>query len=257
MFVRKTFNLYLKLQLFHTFHLLSRQKPRTWLSLQNYIKSFLLIIWRYFHFVVISFILFKKTIVLKICIQSKISFKMNIILNKSLLTALIVLTFLWMVCSSAQEFTPTTTPNTSTVRPGDECKKLNSCEDCVRNSACYYCYPTKTCDEYPYKSLKPYDKCGGLKDMAWKTCLVDFKVLIIVLSSVGGGLLLISIICCCCLCKKVRRAQLRRQIEKWERKRTDQKAMQEERRVEREQKRQQIRDKYGLSPNNNPYSRFD
>ena len=182
--------------------------------------------------------------------------------NKTILSGLMVLISIWMVSSLSPTTTvsPTASSTASpTLSPKDECQKLNSsCEDCVKNTACYYCYRTKTCDEYPFKSLKPYAKCGTLKDMAYKTCLVDFKVLIIVLSSVGGGLLLISIICCCCLCKKVRRAQLRRQIEKWERKRNDQKAMQEERRVEREQKRQQIRDKYGLGSNNNsPYSRFD
>lgn len=192
---------------------------------------------------------------------------MIVISNKSiLLTGIIFVIILCQIDSTVEQTTtPTTEPvptttadTTTTLSPEDVCQKSNSsCKDCVSNSGCYYCYKTKSCYVYPVKSLKPYEKCGELKDMAWKTCLVDFKVLIIVLSSVGGTILLISIICCCCLCKKVRRAQLRRQIEKWERRRTDQKAMQEERRNERELKRNQIREKYGLSPNSNPYSRFD
>lgn len=169
---------------------------------------------------------------------------------KCLVFGLAIAVHLLAVCHSTTTEVPTTTVSE------DDCQKLNSsCKECVSNTACYYCYKTKSCEVFP-KTLKPNEKCGEIKDMAWKTCLVDFKILIIVLGSVGGAVLLLTTICCCCLCKKARRAQLRRQIEKWERKRNDMKADQEERRNQREMKRQQIRDKYGLSANNS-YSRFD
>ena len=174
--------------------------------------------------------------------------------RKSVVFGLVVAIQLWAVCLS----TSTEAPNTTI--SSNECDKLNSsCKDCVSNTACYYCYKTESCEVFPTGTgaLKPNKECGEIKDMAWKTCLVDFKVLIIILGSVGGAVLLLSVICCCCLCKKVRRAQLRRQIDKWERKRNDMKANQEERRNQRDAKRQQIRDKYGLSTINNNYSRFD
>jgi len=172
---------------------------------------------------------------------------------------LIVMVVIWLSAIMGSYGETTTSPvSTTTPDPKIECRKHNdSCGDCVSNTACYYCFRSKSCDHYPYDTLKPYKECGDSpKDMAWKTCLVSFKTLIIVLTSVGVSVVVISVICCCCLCKKCRSAQLRRQIDRWDQKRMDMKAKHEERRQEREQRRQELRDKYGIGSNNNPYSRF-
>ncbi|XP_054157630.1 pituitary tumor-transforming gene 1 protein-interacting protein-like [Oppia nitens] len=137
----------------------------------------------------------------------------------------------------------------------------NSCGDCVSNTGCYYCKPNNTCLVY-LKGLHPFSQCaaGKPEDTAYGTCLVNSRTLLIVLLSVGLSLVVVGVCLCCWLCaccRDCRRRQLARQWDRWQLQRQDMSAEHEERRKQREMQRQQIRQKYGLSnDNNNPYSKF-
>jgi len=157
--------------------------------------------------------------------------------------------------------TTITEPTTTTEEPLNCGLRNSSCDECVKTSACYYCNKDQTCRLYPsgIKTLQPQKECGSLSDMSWQTCLVKFNTLLIIFGSIGGFVLLFLTICCCCCCRKVNRIKVQHQLTKWERQRQDKQAAQQERREEREAKREELRQKYGLSTltSNNKYSRFD
>jgi len=183
-------------------------------------------------------------------------------IDRNVFNAIIWMSFtliLMMEVMSVSSQTTTMGSTSTTMSTSVECSQLNSsCESCVQNASCYYCFKTNTCDLYPYTTLQPQSKCGSIKDMAWKTCLVNLNVLLIVGSSVGGAVILSLAICCCYCCRKVKRAQIASQLAKWERQRADRQRHQDERRLERQIRRNEIRQKYGLgSKDSNNYSRFD
>ncbi|XP_013787927.1 pituitary tumor-transforming gene 1 protein-interacting protein-like [Limulus polyphemus] len=151
-------------------------------------------------------------------------------------------------------------PTTTSHAPRDACAQHNdSCEDCVKSSAkCYYCYKNRRCSYYPYSHLVPrYEECGSLGDMAWGTCLINFEALIISLSVIGGVILLAITICCCCCCRKRKRKAMDRDQAQWEQQREERRLRAEERKQERQVRTDEIRRKYGLLKDDNPYQRFD
>jgi len=163
--------------------------------------------------------------------------------------------------NTSPEITSTTNTITTTPVPIVCSSYNNSCGDCVYYTKCYYCLKDNICRPYNYTVLKPMpQECGELKDMAWGMCLVSFKTLTITLAVVGSAVLIAITVCCCCCCRKCsdyRRKQFARQLDKWERIRSERKEAAEERKQEREERRDEIRRKYNLPiKTDNPYQRF-
>ncbi|KAG1683770.1 Pituitary tumor-transforming protein 1 protein-interacting protein [Nymphon striatum] len=149
----------------------------------------------------------------------------------------------------------------TTESPAEECTKHSggTCKDCIENVKCFYCEKTKNCEIYPYKTIVPKAKDCSMSDIRWGTCFINFLALIIS-CSVIGGILLISIIiccCCCCCCKKKRPAAITKLEMKWQREKEERKVRGEERRAERKTRTDEIRRKYGLIKEDNPYERFE
>ncbi|XP_005102988.1 pituitary tumor-transforming gene 1 protein-interacting protein [Aplysia californica] len=151
---------------------------------------------------------------------------------------------------SAQTSTPvTTTASTTPETPAQECAKHNgSCDDCVSDSKCMYCYTDNSCQLYPTgKVLPPSDMCA-LDEARWGVCWLNFEALIIAMSVIGGiiiiGITTICICCCCCRGRKKKRYQ--KEDDKYEQQKMERKMRQDERRTERKGKLDEIRRKYGL-----------
>ncbi|XP_068956396.1 pituitary tumor-transforming gene 1 protein-interacting protein isoform X1 [Petaurus breviceps papuanus] len=86
---------------------------------------------------------------------------------------------------------------------------------------------------------------------------VNFEALIIAMSVVGGSLLLGITICCCCCCRKRKDRRSDEEEERAAREREERKVRQEERRAEMKSRHEEIRKKYGLFKEQNPYARFE
>ncbi|KAK3802251.1 hypothetical protein RRG08_004539 [Elysia crispata] len=146
----------------------------------------------------------------------------------------------------------TTTAQTTTLSPEQECARLNSsCSDCVGNSKCLYCYTGSKCMVYPSGKILPPSSMCDLDKARWGTCVVNFKALLISMGVIGGVILLtvtfFCIYCCCCRGKNTKKYE--REDAKYESQRMERKAKQEERRNERRSRLDEIRMKYGLSKN--------
>ncbi|EHH51818.1 hypothetical protein EGM_12113, partial [Macaca fascicularis] len=131
------------------------------------------------------------------------------------------------------------------------CKLTN--HNCIadwgsRQAACVcVCVPASL----PFKSVcEP--SSGG-----WVGVFVNFEALIITMSVVGGALLLGIAICCCCCCRRKRSRKPDRSEEKAMREREERRIRQEERRAEMKTRHDEIRKKYGLFKEENPYARFE
>ncbi|XP_067142098.1 pituitary tumor-transforming gene 1 protein-interacting protein-like isoform X2 [Centruroides vittatus] len=162
--------------------------------------------------------------------------------------------------STSSVITTSVAPETTTKSIEQICDGSNiTCDECIsRGSQCYFCRKTKKCSVYPYKHLVPRnDECGSMGDIAWGTCLVNFQTLIITMSVIGGVLIIGIIVCCYCCCRKQGRDKWARQQAKWEKEREERKARAQERKKERQAKTDEIRRKYGLIKDDNPYQRFD
>lgn len=105
--------------------------------------------------------------------------------------------------------------------------------------------------------LPPSSLCQ-LSSARWGVCWVNFEALIITLSVLGGSVLLgVAICCCCCCCPRKRSRRPDRSEEKAEREREERRVRQEERRAEMKSRHDEIRRKYGLFKEDNPYARFE
>ncbi|XP_074659353.1 pituitary tumor-transforming gene 1 protein-interacting protein-like isoform X2 [Tubulanus polymorphus] len=147
----------------------------------------------------------------------------------------------------------TSAPPTTTLTPTQVCAKYNgSCDDCVRVAECMYCYKGNKCVPYPVGHILPSSDDCPLDYARWGTCLVNFKVLLIVMG-VLAGVILISTCCCiyCCCCRKKRvNKKYKQEEEKWEREREERRQKAEERKAERKVKADEIRRKYGMLTTN-------
>ncbi|GAB5576203.1 pituitary tumor-transforming gene 1 protein-interacting protein isoform X1 [Prionailurus iriomotensis] len=91
-----------------------------------------------------------------------------------------------------------------------------------------------------------------------KNVSVNFEALIITLSVVGGAVLLALAACCCaCCCRRKRSRKPDKEEEKAAREREERRVRQEERRAEMKSRHDEIRKKYGLFKEENPYARFE
>lgn len=149
--------------------------------------------------------------------------------------------------------------STTHLTPTQQCQNASkSCDACVKVGSvqCVWCASTKKC--MLKEHVIPTSECA-LSDAKWAVCWVNYEALIIACSVIGGILILgLTIcICCCCCCKKDKSAKYAKEDAKNDRKKSEMKAGHAERRAERKAKTDEIRRKYGLIKEDNPYSRFD
>ncbi|KAG8559039.1 hypothetical protein GDO81_017223 [Engystomops pustulosus] len=142
---------------------------------------------------------------------------------------------------------------------GTECSKMTNttCEDCLKNVSCLWCNTDRKCLDYPVKNILPPSSLCKLKDARWGICWVNFEAVIIAVSVVGGVLILSVIICCCCCCRKKKNRNSSLETEKSIREKEERRVRQEERRVQMKSRHDEIRKKYGLFKEDNPYSKFE
>ncbi|XP_003359059.1 pituitary tumor-transforming gene 1 protein-interacting protein [Sus scrofa] len=133
-----------------------------------------------------------------------------------------------------------------------------TCEECLRNVSCLWCNTNQACLDYPVTRVLPPSSLCQLSSARWGVCWVNFEALIITLSVLGGSVLLgVAICCCCCCCPRKRSRRPDRSEEKAEREREERRVRQEERRAEMKSRHDEIRRKYGLFKEDNPYARFE
>ncbi|XP_052248462.1 pituitary tumor-transforming gene 1 protein-interacting protein-like isoform X2 [Dreissena polymorpha] len=163
---------------------------------------------------------------------------------------------------TSQPPTPSTTlePGALAMTKWQECQLGNtSCDACVGVGTvqCVWCSSSSKC--VLKKNAIPTDECGGLSQARWGVCWLNYEALIIACSVIGGLLILALTvcICCCCCCKRDKSAKYAKDDAKNARKKEDMKAKHDERRAERKAKTDEIRKKYGLVKEENPYTRFD
>ncbi|XP_033849406.2 pituitary tumor-transforming gene 1 protein-interacting protein [Acipenser ruthenus] len=149
--------------------------------------------------------------------------------------------------------------STSTPPPHQACSSITgSCEECLKNVSCLWCYTTNACLDYPVRNILPPSKLCRLSDARWGVCWVNFEALIIAMAVVGGILLISITICCCCCCCRKRSSGPDRDEERMARRREERMQRSDERKSERKTKHDEIRKKYGLlSKSDHPYSRFE
>lgn len=86
---------------------------------------------------------------------------------------------------------------------------------------------------------------------------VNFEALIIAMSVVGGTILITLGVCCCCCCCKKKSKKPDKDDERAARERERRRVRQEERRAEMKLRHDEIRRKYGLFKEENPYAKFE
>ncbi|KAI6063176.1 Pituitary tumor-transforming gene 1 protein-interacting protein isoform X2 [Aix galericulata] len=143
-----------------------------------------------------------------------------------------------------------------------------SCEECLKNVTCLWCASSKQCVPYPVRRILPPADLCELRSARWGVCWVNFEALIIAMSVVGGMILIMLGVCCCCCCKKKSKKQVSegeeggcsqpdKEDERAARERERRRVRQEERRAEMKSRHDEIRRKYGLFKEENPYAKFD
>ncbi|KAM4025766.1 pituitary tumor-transforming gene 1 protein-interacting protein [Anomaloglossus baeobatrachus] len=140
-----------------------------------------------------------------------------------------------------------------------ECSSMSNttCETCLNNVSCLWCNTDSKCLDYPVRHILPPSSLCKLKDARWGICWLNFEALIITLSVIGGTIILSLILCCCCCCRKKKNRSSSLETEKSVREKEERRVRQEERRVQMKSRHDEIRKKYGLFKEDNPYSKFD
>ncbi|XP_053326711.1 pituitary tumor-transforming gene 1 protein-interacting protein [Spea bombifrons] len=144
-------------------------------------------------------------------------------------------------------------------RAATECSSLSNttCERCLKNVTCLWCNTDSKCVDYPVKNILPPSSLCKLSDARWGVCWVNFEALIITMSVVGGAIILSVVVCCCCCCRKKKSRSSAVDNEKATRENEERRARQEERRAQMKTRHDEIRKKYGLFKEENPYTKFD
>ncbi|XP_064278790.1 pituitary tumor-transforming gene 1 protein-interacting protein-like [Passer domesticus] len=133
-----------------------------------------------------------------------------------------------------------------------------SCEECLKNVTCLWCASSRRCMEYPVRRILPPADLCELRSARWGVCWVNFEALIIAMSVVGGTLLImLGVCCCCCCCCKKKSKKPDKDDERAAREREKRRVRQEERRAEMKSRHDEIRRKYGLFKEENPYAKFE
>ncbi|PKU44182.1 hypothetical protein llap_5515 [Limosa lapponica baueri] len=106
----------------------------------------------------------------------------------------------------------------ATAPPAPACSEFSqrSCEECLKNVACLWCYTNNTCIDYPVRSILPPSSLCSLSNARWGVCWINFEALIIAIAVVAG-LILVSVTACCCYCCYCRRRSRSRPDEEEER----------------------------------------
>ncbi|XP_005001050.1 pituitary tumor-transforming gene 1 protein-interacting protein isoform X1 [Cavia porcellus] len=131
-----------------------------------------------------------------------------------------------------------------------------SCEACLKNVSCLWCNTNKTCMDYPVRKILPPASLCKLSSARWGICWVNFEALIITMSVLGGSLILGVTVACCCCCRRKRSRKPDKRDERAMREQEERRVRQEERRAEMKTRHDEIRRKYGLFKEKNPYEKF-
>ncbi|XP_070609237.1 pituitary tumor-transforming gene 1 protein-interacting protein isoform X2 [Erythrolamprus reginae] len=139
------------------------------------------------------------------------------------------------------------------------CQKYTNktCEECLKNVTCLWCSSSSKCVEYPVRNILPPRSLCELSAARWGVCWVNFEALIIAMSVVGGIILITLFICCCFCCRKKKNRKADKDDEKDAREKEQRRVRQEERRAEMKSRHDEIRKKYGLFKEENPYAKFE
>lgn len=157
----------------------------------------------------------------------------------------------WLSPSTVWGQTPT---------PGKACATYTntSCKMCLKNVTCLWCNTNQQCVDYPVRSILPSKSLCALSAARWGVCWVNFEALIIAMSVVCGIILIAFLYCCWrCCCRTKKRRGPDKEEEKAAREQEERRVRQDERRVEMKARHDEIRKKYGLFKEDNPYSKFD
>ncbi|XP_054715796.1 pituitary tumor-transforming gene 1 protein-interacting protein-like [Uloborus diversus] len=182
--------------------------------------------------------------------------------HTSLLLSVVTVSFMISVTKSQNDLNSTesttisTISSSTTAAPNVSCSSFNNdCKGCVANSGCYYCDSDKRCNNHLLDIIS--DGECNINNVHYKTCKLNFKYLMIIIGSlIGVALLAILIFCCYCCCKR-RGVSFSKDELKWARQKEERKAASAERRRERNERTEEIRRKYGLVKDSNPYQKFD
>lgn len=151
---------------------------------------------------------------------------------------------------------PNTTLSTTTQNIKDVCAALSTCGDCVQNTKCAWCESPRKCGAESF-----FTKECSTKDARRFTCTLSYRTLLIALGVVAGVVLLaVSITCYCCCCRQSKaslKKRLTRDNIQQEREEEERRAKHAARRAERQNKYDEIRQKYGLTREETPYQRFE
>ncbi|XP_072910607.1 pituitary tumor-transforming gene 1 protein-interacting protein-like [Hemitrygon akajei] len=150
---------------------------------------------------------------------------------------------------------------------GKDCSHLTitSCEECLENIDCLWCFVGEQCMNYPVDAVIPPSSLCPLRDARWAVCWVNFEILIIMISIVGGLILLPLVCCCCYCCFKLKLCCCRKKSHRPDeeelrlaRQREERKRRYEQRKSDMSALYEEIRKKYGLSQNSEPvFHRFE
>ncbi|XP_055659777.1 pituitary tumor-transforming gene 1 protein-interacting protein-like [Falco peregrinus] len=170
----------------------------------------------------------------------------------------------WCCCGAAPGWGWGWRPPTATAPPAPAraCSEFSqrSCEECLKNVSCLWCYTNNTCIDYPVRSILPPSSLCSLSNARWGVCWINFEALIIAIAVVAG-LILVSVAVCCCYCCYCRRRSRSKpdEEEEWLARKKEERRLQSlQRKHERKLKHDEIRKKYGLlQDSDNPYSRFE
>uniref|UniRef100_A0A8C4V7K3 Pituitary tumor-transforming gene 1 protein-interacting protein n=1 Tax=Falco tinnunculus TaxID=100819 RepID=A0A8C4V7K3_FALTI len=132
--------------------------------------------------------------------------------------------------------------------PAQACSEFSqrSCEECLKNVSCLWCYTNNTCIDYPVRSILPPSSLCSLSNARWGVCWINFEALIIAIAVVAG-LILVSVAVCCCYCCYCRRRSRSKpdEEEEWLARKKEERRLQSlQRKHERKLKHDEIRKKY-------------
>ncbi|XP_025895159.1 pituitary tumor-transforming gene 1 protein-interacting protein-like, partial [Nothoprocta perdicaria] len=170
---------------------------------------------------------------------------------------------LWGCAQAGAGLAQVTTTASPAPPPPRACSDFSqkSCEECLKNVSCLWCYTNNTCIDYPVRSILPSSSLCSLSNARWGVCWINFEALLIAIA-VAAGLILVSLAVCCCYCCYCRRRRARSRAEEEEerlaRNKEERRLQSLQRKHERKMKHDEIRRKYGLlQDSDNPYSRLE
>ncbi|XP_015271794.1 PREDICTED: pituitary tumor-transforming gene 1 protein-interacting protein-like [Gekko japonicus] len=171
---------------------------------------------------------------------------------------------LWSCSATTEDDTAQPAPTAAPGPVGQACGAFSgkTCDQCIQNASCLWCNENSICMDYPVRSIIPSSTLCPLSEARWGVCWVNFQALIISIAVVAG-LLLLTIAGCCCYCCYCRRrgrdrGRLAEEEERFIRDQEEKRLQSLQRKLERKEKHDEIRKKYGLlQDSDHPYSRYE